>query len=197
MVDVRLPIESHPLQALVSEPIKPILPCVVMSSAVHAYCSQSDKGELVIGAGIDHYLSYTQRGGVDIVEHELQSLMELFPMFSRLRMLRQWGGVVDLSPDASPIISTTRVKGFYINTGWGTGARSTLLAIRIAPAQVPSSGRPLRAKARIGSQSLRRSMPLEMVVLSPPGRIRASSPGSCSSRSTGTGSAPMASRIRA
>jgi sarcosine oxidase subunit beta len=121
MVDVRLPIESHPLQALVSEPIKPILPCVVMSSAVHAYCSQSDKGELVIGAGIDHYLSYTQRGGVDIIEHELQSLMELFPMFSRLRMLRQWGGVVDLSPDASPIISATRTKGFYINTGWGTG----------------------------------------------------------------------------
>jgi sarcosine oxidase subunit beta len=121
MVGLRLPIESHPLQALVSEPVKPILPCVVMSSAVHAYCSQSDKGELVIGAGIDRYLSYTQRGGFDIIEHEISSLLELFPSFSRLRMMRQWGGIVDLCPDASPIISRTRVKGFYINCGWGTG----------------------------------------------------------------------------
>jgi sarcosine oxidase subunit beta len=121
MVDLRLPIESHPLQALVSEPVKPVLPCVVMSNAVHAYCSQSDKGELVIGAGIDPYLSYTQRGGFDVIEHELASLLELFPTFSRLRMLRQWGGIVDVCPDASPIISRTRVKGFYINAGWGTG----------------------------------------------------------------------------
>jgi sarcosine oxidase subunit beta len=121
MVGLRLPIESHPLQALVSEPVKPILPCVVMSSAVHAYCSQSDKGELVIGAGIDPYLSYTQRGGYDIIEHEIASLLELFPTFSRLRMMRQWGGIVDVCPDASPIISKTRVKGFYINGGWGTG----------------------------------------------------------------------------
>jgi sarcosine oxidase subunit beta len=121
MVGLRLPIESHPLQALVSEPVKPILACVVMSSAVHAYCSQSDKGELVIGAGIDRYLSYTQRGGFDIIEHEISSLLELFPSFSRLRMMRQWGGIVDLCPDASPIISRTRVKGFYINCGWGTG----------------------------------------------------------------------------
>jgi sarcosine oxidase subunit beta len=121
MAGLRLPIESHPLQALVSEPVKPILNCVVMSSAVHAYCSQSDKGELVIGAGIDHYLSYTQRGGFNIIEHEISSLLELFPAFSRLRMLRQWGGIVDLCPDASPIISKTGVKGFYINAGWGTG----------------------------------------------------------------------------
>ena len=121
MAGIRLPIESHPLQALVSEPIKPILPCVVMSNAVHAYASQSDKGELVIGAGIDHYLSYTQRGAFDIVEHEIASLLELFPTFSRLRMQRQWGGIVDVCPDASPIISKTRVKGFYINGGWGTG----------------------------------------------------------------------------
>ncbi len=121
MVDLRLPIESHPLQALVSEPVKPVLNCVVMSNAVHAYCSQSDKGELVIGAGIDAYLSYTQRGGFDIIEHEIASLLELFPAFSRLRMMRQWGGIVDVCPDASPIISKTRVKGFYINGGWGTG----------------------------------------------------------------------------
>ncbi|MEP0520636.1 MAG: sarcosine oxidase subunit beta family protein [Hyphomicrobiales bacterium] len=121
MVDIRLPIESHPLQALVSEPLKPLIPCVIMSNAVHVYVSQSDKGELVIGAGIDPYVSYTQRGSFDIIEHQMASLMELFPIFSRLRMMRQWGGIVDVSPDASPIISKTKVKGFYMNAGWGTG----------------------------------------------------------------------------
>ena len=121
MVGVRLPIQSHPLQALVSEPIKPLIPCVVMSNAVHAYVSQSDKGELVIGAGIDAHNSYTQRGGLDIIEHSMAALIELFPMFSRLRLMRQWGGIVDVCPDASPIISRTAVKGFYINAGWGTG----------------------------------------------------------------------------
>jgi sarcosine oxidase, subunit beta len=121
MADVRLPIQSHPLQALVSEPIKPLIPCVVMSNAVHAYVSQSDKGELVIGAGIDAHNSYTQRGGLDIIEHSMAALIELFPMFSRLRLMRQWGGIVDVCPDASPIITRTKVKGFYINGGWGTG----------------------------------------------------------------------------
>ena len=121
MAGVRLPIQSHPLQALVSEPIKPLIPCVVMSNAVHAYVSQSDKGELVIGAGIDAHNSYTQRGGLDIIEHSMAALIELFPMFSRLRLMRQWGGIVDVCPDASPILTKTKVKGFYINGGWGTG----------------------------------------------------------------------------
>ncbi len=121
MVDVRLPIESHPLQALVSEPIKPINPCVVMSNAVHAYCSQSDKGELVIGAGIDPHISYSQRGGFGLIEETVQAIVEMFPIFSRLRLMRHWGGIVDVCPDASPIISKTDVKGFYINGGWGTG----------------------------------------------------------------------------
>ena len=121
MLGIRLPIESHPLQALVSEPVKPVMPCVVMSNAVHVYVSQSDKGELVIGAGIDPYVSYTQRGSLNIIEHQMASLIELFPFVSRLRMMRQWGGIVDVCPDASPIISKTRIKGFYINGGWGTG----------------------------------------------------------------------------
>ena len=121
MIDLRLPIESHPLQALVSEPIKPINDTVIMSSLVHAYCSQSDKGELVIGAGIDAHLGYTQRGGFNIIEEELASLVELIPIFSRLRLMRTWGGIVDLAPDASAIISKTPLKGFYINCGWGTG----------------------------------------------------------------------------
>ena len=121
MAGLRLPIESHPLQALVSEPIKPIHHCVVMSNAVHVYVSQSDKGELVIGAGIDAYTSYAQRGSFPVVEHQMGALIELFPIFSRLRMLRQWGGIIDVCPDASPIISKTPVEGLYFNCGWGTG----------------------------------------------------------------------------
>jgi sarcosine oxidase subunit beta len=121
MAGLKLPLESKPLQALVSEPIKPIINTVVMSNAVHAYVSQSDKGELVIGAGTDSYVSYTQKGTHEIVEGTLKAILELYPIFSRLRMLRQWGGVVDICPDASPIISKTSIKGLYFNCGWGTG----------------------------------------------------------------------------
>ncbi|MFM7531415.1 MAG: sarcosine oxidase subunit beta family protein [Rubrivivax sp.] len=117
----RLPLESHPLQALVSEPMKPIFPTVVMSNAIHAYISQSDKGDLVIGAGIDAYTGYGQRGSFPVIEGTLQAIVELFPLFSRVRMNRQWGGIVDVSPDACPIIGLTPVKGLYINCGWGTG----------------------------------------------------------------------------
>jgi sarcosine oxidase, subunit beta len=121
MADIRLPLESHPLQALVSEALKPIFPTVVMSNAIHAYISQSDKGDLVIGAGIDAYTGFGQRGSFPIIEHTLQAIVELFPLFSRVRMNRQWGGIVDVSPDACPIIGLTPVKGLYINCGWGTG----------------------------------------------------------------------------
>jgi sarcosine oxidase subunit beta len=121
MADIRLPIQSHPLQALVSEPIKPVLDCVVMSGAIHVYVSQSDKGELVIGAGIDSYNSYAQRGSFHVLEHQTAALVGLFPIFSRLRMMRTWGGIVDTCPDASPILSKTPVDGLYINGGWGTG----------------------------------------------------------------------------
>ena len=121
MADIRLPIESRPLQALVSEPLKPIFPNVVMSNAIHAYISQSDKGDLVIGAGVDQYNGYGQRGSYHTIEHTLQAIVEMFPIFSRVRMNRQWGGIVDVSPDACPIIGLTPVKGLYINCGWGTG----------------------------------------------------------------------------
>jgi len=121
MAGVALPLESYPLQALVSEPVKPIFPCVVMSNTIHAYISQSDKGELVIGAGTDAYTSYTQRGGLHIPSHALEAICELFPTFRRLRMLRNWGGIVDVSPDRSPIIGKTPVPGLYVNCGWGTG----------------------------------------------------------------------------
>jgi len=121
LAGIRLPLESFPLQALVSEPIKPVLPCVVMSNAIHAYVSQSDKGELVIGAGTDAYTSYTQRGALHVNMHTLAAICELFPAFRRLRMLRNWGGIVDVSPDRSPIIGKTGVPGLYVNCGWGTG----------------------------------------------------------------------------
>lgn len=119
--DVRLPLESYPLQALVSEPVKPIFPCVVMSNAVHAYISQSDKGELVIGSGTDQYTSYSQRGGLPLIEHTVAAISEIFPIFNRMRMLRKWGGIVDVTPDRSAIISKTPVQGLYVNCGWGTG----------------------------------------------------------------------------
>ncbi len=121
LAGVRLPLESFPLQALVSEPIKPVFPCVVMSNSIHAYVSQSDKGELVIGAGTDAYTSYTQRGALHINAHTLEAICELFPMFRRMRMLRNWGGIVDVTPDRSPIIAKTPVQGLYVNCGWGTG----------------------------------------------------------------------------
>lgn len=121
MAGLRFPLETYPLQALVSEPVKPVLPCVVMSNAVHAYLSQSDKGELVIGAGTDAYVSYSQSGGVDIPIQTLQAVCELFPSFRRLRMLRNWAGMVDVTPDRSPIIGLTPVHGLFVNCGWGTG----------------------------------------------------------------------------
>ncbi|MEI6572227.1 MAG: sarcosine oxidase subunit beta family protein [Alphaproteobacteria bacterium] len=121
MADVRMPLESYPLQALVSEPIKPIMPCVVMSNTIHAYMSQSDKGELVIGAGTDAYTSYSQTGGLHITTHTLDAICELFPVVRRMRMLRNWGGIVDVTPDRSPILAKTPVKGLYVNCGWGTG----------------------------------------------------------------------------
>ncbi|MCO5057326.1 MAG: sarcosine oxidase subunit beta [Rhizobiaceae bacterium] len=121
MAGVRMPLESYPLQALVSEPVKPVFPCVVMSNTVHAYISQSDKGELVIGAGTDQYTSYSQTGGLHIINHTLDAICEMFPIFTRMKMLRSWGGIVDVTPDRSPILAKTPVKGLYVNCGWGTG----------------------------------------------------------------------------
>ena len=112
MAGVRMPLESYPLQALVSEPVKPVLPCVVMSNTVHAYMSQSDKGELVIGAGTDPYISYSQTGGLHIVDAYAGGDLRAVPDRSRAcSMLRNWGGIVDVTPDRSPIIGKTPVPG--------------------------------------------------------------------------------------
>ena len=121
MAGFRLPISSHVLQAMVSEPIKPVLDTVITSGLVHVYVSQSDKGELVFGAGIDSYNSYSQAGSPPITEGMLNALTDLFPIFSRLRFLRQWGGIVDTCPDASPIVGKTPVENLFLNCGWGTG----------------------------------------------------------------------------
>ncbi|QJF50639.1 sarcosine oxidase subunit beta family protein [Roseobacter ponti] len=117
----RLPIESVALQALVSEPIKPCMDVVVMANTVHGYLSQSDKGEMVIGGGTDGYNNYTQRGSFHHIEETVRALIETFPMLSRLKMLRQWGGIVDVTGDRSPILSKTPVENVFINCGWGTG----------------------------------------------------------------------------
>jgi len=121
MAGFRLPIESVALQALVSEPIKPCMDCVVMANTVHGYMSQSDKGEMVIGGGADGYNNYTQRGSFHHIEETVRALCETFPMIQRLKMLRQWGGIVDMTGDRSPILSKTPVEGVFINCGWGTG----------------------------------------------------------------------------
>ncbi|MCH9664483.1 MAG: sarcosine oxidase subunit beta family protein [Gammaproteobacteria bacterium] len=121
MAGIRLPIISRPLQACVSEPLKPILNTVVMSGQVHGYISQSNKGDIVMGGGVDGYTGYSQRGSPHINEHTIQSMIQLFPFLSRVRMNRQWAGIVDILPDASPIVGKTPVKNLYINCGWGTG----------------------------------------------------------------------------
>ncbi len=117
----RLPISSHPLQALVSELFEPVHPTVVMSNHVHVYVSQAHKGELVMGAGIDAYNGYGQRGAFHVVEEQLAAACELFPIFARAHLLRTWGGIVDTTFDASPIVSTTPIDELYVNCGWGTG----------------------------------------------------------------------------
>jgi sarcosine oxidase, subunit beta len=121
MVGLRLPLQSHPLQALVSALYEPILDCVVMSNAVHVYVSQADKGELVMGAGIDAYSGYAQRGSFHVIEHQMAAALELFPIFEHASLLRTWAGIVDVCPDASPIVGPTPVDGLFLNCGWGTG----------------------------------------------------------------------------
>jgi sarcosine oxidase subunit beta len=121
MVGLPVPVQSHALQALVSDLLQPVHPTVVMSNAVHVYVSQAHKGELVMGAGIDAPNSYSQRGAFHIIERQMAAAVELFPIFARAHVLRTWGGIVDVSPDASPIIGLSGVDGLMLNCGWGTG----------------------------------------------------------------------------
>jgi sarcosine oxidase, subunit beta len=139
---VRLPITSYALQAFVSEPVKPCLDTVVMTPSTGTYLSQSDKGELVIGAGLDLYPSYAQRGNLPWMERAAAGVVELFPGFSRLRFLRQWAGIVDVVHDSTPIIGATDVGGFYVNCGWGTGGFKAIPAGGWCLAHAMATGEP-------------------------------------------------------
>jgi len=138
----RLPVQSHPLQALVSELYQPVHPTVVMSNHVHVYVSQAHKGELVMGAGVDAYNGYGQRGSFHVIEHQMAAALELFPIFGRAHLLRTWGGIVDVSPDASPIISATPVDNLYVNAGWGTGGFKATPSAGWAFAHTMATGQP-------------------------------------------------------
>ncbi len=138
----RLPVQSHPLQALVSELYEPIHPTVVMSNHVHVYVSQAHKGELVMGAGVDPYNGYGQRGSFHVIEHQMAAALELFPVFARARLLRTWAGIVDVSPDASPVIGPTPVENLYINCGWGTGGFKATPGAGWAMAHTMATGEP-------------------------------------------------------
>ncbi|HEC00462.1 MAG TPA: sarcosine oxidase subunit beta family protein [Sphingomonadales bacterium] len=121
MAGFRLPVSSMALQACVSEPLKPVFDAAVMSPALGVYISQSDKGEMVMGGRLDIYPSYAQRGNVGTLEHVIAGVIELFPNLSRVKLMRQWAGIVDIVHDSSPIIGHTPVEGMYINCGFGTG----------------------------------------------------------------------------
>jgi len=121
MAGIQLPIESHVLQAMVSEPVKPVLDTVVTSGAVHFYISQSDKGELVMGGDLDFYNSYAQRGNLPMIENVVAACCALFPSFGRLRLMRTWGGIMDMTMDGSPIIGKLPVAGLYMTGGWCYG----------------------------------------------------------------------------
>lgn len=125
---LRVPITTMALQAMVTEPIKPALDVVIVSASIHAYVSQSDRGEIVIGGGADAYNSYAQRGGLPVLQATIAAVLELFPSFSRLRLMRQWAGMVDVSPDTTPIMGLTPVDGLFINCGWGTGGYKAIPA---------------------------------------------------------------------
>ena len=140
MAGFRMPVEAVALQALVSEPIKPCMDVVVMANTVHGYMSQSDKGEMVIGGGADGFNNYTQRGSFHHVEETVRALIETFPIISRLKMLRWWGGIVDMTGDRSPILSTTPVKNIFINCGWGTGGFKAIPGSGWAMAELMAKG---------------------------------------------------------
>ncbi|MCA3512688.1 MAG: sarcosine oxidase subunit beta family protein [Rhodobacter sp.] len=155
MAGFRLPVEAVALQALVSEPIKPCMDVVVMANTVHGYMSQSDKGEMVIGGGTDGFNNFTQRGSFHHIEETLRALIETFPMISRLKMLRQWGGIVDMTGDRSPIISKTPLGNCFINCGWGTGGFKAIPGSGWAMAELMAKGEPGPLAADFGMERFR------------------------------------------
>jgi sarcosine oxidase subunit beta len=139
---ISLPITTMALQAMVTEPVKPVLHTMVISSLIHAYISQSDRGEIVIGGGADGYPSFAQRGSLVTMRQVLRAVVELFPSFSRLKLMRQWAGRVDITPDTSPIMGLTPVEGLFINCGWGTGGFKAIPAGGDTMAYTLTTGKP-------------------------------------------------------
>ena len=128
MAGLRLPVTSITLQAMVTEPVRPIFDTVMMSARIHAYVSQSDRGELIVGGGADLYHSFAQRGSLGTQFNNFSALVELLPIFSRLRMMRHWAGVCDMAYDVSPIVGKTPLENLYVSTGWGTGGYKAIPA---------------------------------------------------------------------
>ena len=142
MAGMRLPIESHVLQAFVSEGLKPVIPGVITFGAGHFYVSQSDKGGLVFGGDIDGYNSYAQRGNLPTVEDVCEGGMSLMPMIGQARLLRMWGGIMDMTMDGSPIIDRTPIDGLYFNGGWCYGGFKATPASGLCFAHLLATGQP-------------------------------------------------------
>jgi sarcosine oxidase subunit beta len=160
LAGLRLPVETVPLQAFVSEPLKPVLDVVVSCPALSVYLSQSDKGELVIGGGADGYASYVQRGSYQVLEDTVAGLVEMFPLLGRVKLMRQWAGAIDLSYDTSPILSATAVRGLYFSTGWGSGGFKAIPAGGRAFARLVATGAPDEFAAPFSLERFARGRPL-------------------------------------
>ena len=142
LAGLQLPVTSYALQAMVTEPVKPVLNTVTMTPALGGYWSQSDKGEVVIGGPLDHFPSYAQRGSFDVMQHVVAATCEMLPSLARRRLLRQWAGIVDVVHDSSPILGATPVPGLYINCGWGTGGFKAIPVGGWTLAHALATGRP-------------------------------------------------------
>ncbi|CUH77860.1 sarcosine oxidase subunit beta family protein [Tropicibacter naphthalenivorans] len=149
MAGMRLPIESHVLQAFVTEGLKPCIDQVVTFGMGHFYISQSDKGGLVFGGDLDFYASYAARGNLPMQEHVMEAAMTLMPMIGKARVLRSWGGIMDMSPDGSPVIDRTGVEGLYLNCGWCYGGFKAVPGSGFALAHLMATGRPHGSAARL------------------------------------------------
>ncbi len=154
LAHLRLPITTMALQAMVTEPVRPVLDMVV-NSGTYAYLSQSDRGEIVIGGGADAYNSYAQRGGLPQLRATVAAALELFPTFSRLRLMRQWAGRVDITPDTSPLMGLTPVDGLFINCGWGTGGYKAIPGGGDTMAYTIAHGKPHPLIAAFGLERFR------------------------------------------
>lgn len=155
MAGFRLPITSHCLQAMVSEPVKPLLDHVVISPGTGVYINQTQKGELVMGGVLDLYHSYGQRGTFPTIEKVMTAAVEMFPAFGQMRLMRHWAGIVDISPDSSPILGQTPVQNMHINCGWGTGGFKAIPAGGFLLAHAIATGRPHKLAEPFGLNRFR------------------------------------------